>query len=211
MSVELPDGAVWQGNPRFIPFLVPLDELELDPTNARDHTGPRSLDILKSALSEFGQQKLVVLTPDGKVVKAGNGVVMAAREVGWTHLAAVESDLEGEALDAFAIVDNRSPELSFWNDGILAQRLEEFQRQGRDVLSMGWTMDEYESLSHGAVLMLDDPNDAPVGGLASDPQVRGEDASITITVRRSRINEPALKKELEAFCVKFGLSYRIRV
>lgn len=92
----------------------PIDFFTLDERNARKH-GPRDLETLKASLTIHGQQKPVVALASGKVI-AGNGTLTAARALGWTKLAAViYDDVDEKKARAFAIVDNRSAELSEWN------------------------------------------------------------------------------------------------
>lgn len=91
----------------------PIDALILDPRNARNH-GRRDLEEKKTILTRFGKQKPIVIDA-GNIVRAGNGFVMAARELGWTHIDCVITALTDEALVAYGIADNRSGELSDWD------------------------------------------------------------------------------------------------
>lgn len=94
-ATETPANRVWLGNPRLAPFLVPIADLMLDPTNARGHdSDPRNLEVIRASLARFGQQRMP-LTASG-VVRCGNATIQAARALGWTHLAAIESDLVAE-------------------------------------------------------------------------------------------------------------------
>lgn len=102
----------WKGALVLRPLLVPLESVELDPENARTH--PRAnIEAIKSSLQTFGQRKPIV-TGAGTVF-AGNGTVLAARELGWDEIAAVPSDdLSSNALRAFALADNQTSDLSEW-------------------------------------------------------------------------------------------------
>jgi DNA modification methylase len=91
----------------------PIAELREDPRNARSHP-ERNLEAIKDSLSRFGQQKPIVIARDGVVV-AGNGTLAAARALGWTHLACVTTDLQGDAQRGFALADNRTAELAEWD------------------------------------------------------------------------------------------------
>ena len=74
----------------------PIDGLNLDPKNARAHD-EASVQVIRDSLRRFGQRKPIVVQRGGMLVRAGNGLVMAARAEGWTHVAAVvvdESDVE---------------------------------------------------------------------------------------------------------------------
>lgn len=110
---------------RIVPSLQkharPIGELVADPANARRH-GERSIEGLKGSLLRWGQQKPIVLDERGVVI-AGNGTLEAAKALGWTHVAAVRSDLAGIERTAYAIADNRLAELSEWDADALGQLL----------------------------------------------------------------------------------------
>lgn len=108
-----------------------------DPRNARKHDAT-SLDAITKSLAKFGQQKPIVVGSDGVVI-AGNGTLAAAAALGWKTLAAVKSELTGEAARAFAIADNRSAELSTWDYQVLAETIRDLENAGFDVASTGWT------------------------------------------------------------------------
>ena len=100
----------------------PLGKLKEDPKNARNHDD-RNITAIAASLARFGQQKPIVVSPDG-VVLAGNGMFRAAKALGWTHLAAVVFDKKEEAEKVgYAIADNRTAELADWDDVALAQAL----------------------------------------------------------------------------------------
>ena len=101
--------------------LVALERLKLDPDNARVHN-PRNLAAVKASLARFGQQKPVVASRDG-IVYAGNGTLLAARDLGWPSLAVKWTNLQGDEARAYALADNRSNELSFFDETMLAEQL----------------------------------------------------------------------------------------
>lgn len=100
---------------------VPLADLTLDPRNARLHT-ESNIEAIKASLAEFGLRKPIIINPD-RIVLAGNGTVRAARELGWTHLEAIEFQGTEDEERAFAIADNRSAELGSWDQTGLAELL----------------------------------------------------------------------------------------
>lgn len=99
-------------------FAVDIESLQHDPVNARVHT-KKNLAAIKSSLTRFGQVKPIVLHKNGKTVIAGNGTLVAARELGWKKIAAVKSNLEEAEATAFGIADNRTAELATWDDSVL--------------------------------------------------------------------------------------------
>jgi hypothetical protein len=102
---------------------VAIDRLKLDSQNARKH-GKSNLKAIVASLKRFRQQKPVVVDKDF-VVRAGNGTVMAAKELGWKTLEVHISDLSASELTAFAIADNRTAELADWDDAVLAAALKQ--------------------------------------------------------------------------------------
>lgn len=99
-----------------------ISTLHEDEENARFHDD-ESTTALQASLREFGQQKPIVALDDGKVI-AGNGTLRAAKALGWKQLAVVTFPDE-ESARAYAIVDNRTAEMSDWNQEELMSQIEE--------------------------------------------------------------------------------------
>jgi hypothetical protein len=136
--------AAWKGPEALRPFLVPLGSLAEDPGNARTHGG-RSIPGIAASYARFGQQRPIVVDARG-VVRAGNGQLAAAASLGWTHVAAVTSDLPDAELAAFALADNRTAELSQWDFEALAGHFKAFQSGGTPFDDLGWADFELEPL-----------------------------------------------------------------
>lgn len=108
--------------------VVPIDQVEFDPTNARRRT-ERSSYMIRSSLQQFGPLRSLVgqRLPDGRiVVKAGNGTLEEAGQVGIDKVRIVErkpdelvivvaDDLDEGKWTQYAIADNRSSDLSDWD------------------------------------------------------------------------------------------------
>lgn len=138
---------------------VPTDSLTLDPANARTHS-PKNLAAIKASLTRFGQRLPIVVQREGMVVRAGNGRVMAARELGWTHIAAVVCDDENIDAVAFAIADNRSAELADWDDAALAALLDELPAE--TVADLGFDDDDLAALAGDDAEVTEDEAPAPL-------------------------------------------------
>lgn len=104
--------------PELEQFSVPIDHLVLDPDNARRH-GDRDLRAVADSLSRFGQRRLAIVHRSTRVVKAGNGMIQAARMLGWQRIAAVYVDESDHEAMVYAISDNRTAELSSWDPTVL--------------------------------------------------------------------------------------------
>jgi DNA modification methylase len=133
--------------PRMNVERVPLDSLALDPANVRTHD-PRNLEAIKGSLARFGQQKPIVVDSKG-VIRAGNGTLEAARVLGWDSILIVRTDLDGLEATAYAIADNRTSDLSEFDDVSLGRLLEELRAE--DALAgVGFTSDEIDVLLRAA-------------------------------------------------------------
>lgn len=128
--------------PNLISLATPVGEVSTDPANLRIHD-ERSIEALRASLRRFGQQKPIVVD-DAGVVVAGNGTLEAARSLGWSHVATIRSDLVGIDRTAYAIADNRTSELSRWDDDALRLILKDMPMDLAD--SAGWTPEELQEL-----------------------------------------------------------------
>jgi hypothetical protein len=139
-------------------YKIPLDQLRIDPQNANTHSD-KSVQAIADSFESFGQQRPIIASPKGTVI-AGNGQLLAARKLGWSSMDVRITDLKGKAARAFAIADNRIPELSTFDTETLDKQLQELHQAGWDKdLSLGWSEDEI-------IAMLT----APEPGLDSEPQ-----------------------------------------
>jgi hypothetical protein len=106
---------------------VPTADLVLDPKNARKHD-VANLRAIAASLRQFGQLKPLVVHRASRQVVAGNGTLLAARQLGWTHVAVVWVDHDPAAQRGYAVADNRTAELAEWDDAMLAELLPAIQQ-----------------------------------------------------------------------------------
>jgi ParB-like chromosome segregation protein Spo0J len=123
--------------------IVPLDAVELDPENLNDHDED-SIESIVASLREFGQQTPIVVRQDGFVLR-GNGVLQAARIIGWDTIQIVRSELVGPKAAGYAIADNRTAEKSKRNKPRLLKALEELTAE-LPLESLGYTVEEIAAL-----------------------------------------------------------------
>lgn len=124
---------------------IPLAEIQPDAAGARRHP-PENVGAIRASLAAFGQQKPVVVDGCG-VCLAGNGVLAAALALGWSHLAAVRSDLQGPRARAYSIADNRSTDTSDWRLTRLAEQLIALQNElPADYASAGFSDAQIDDL-----------------------------------------------------------------
>lgn len=123
-----------------------VDELLNDPRNAKDH--PRkSIEVIKESLKLYGQRKNIVVDASGKV-RAGNGTLIAAKELGWKKLYGGPAPAKERDARGFALVDNRSAEFAKWNEERLGEEiryLEGEEEYGLEMLGeLGFASSEVE-------------------------------------------------------------------
>lgn len=115
---------------------VPIDRLMHDPSNARTHN-KANIAAIKGSLAKFGQQKPIVVTKDNIVI-AGNGTLQAARELGWKEIGVVYTKLSGPEAMAYGLADNRTTDMSDWDEGMLGQQLQSLYDDGFDIADIGF-------------------------------------------------------------------------
>lgn len=129
------------------PQLVPIGDLVPDAGNARRHP-EKNLRAIRDSLSQFGQRKPLVVQrqEDGTlIVRAGNGTLEAARQLGWATVAVTIVDEDNATAAGFAIADNRTGELAEWDDEALAAMLDGIDEGSRALL--GFDADDMADLS----------------------------------------------------------------
>lgn len=110
---------VWNGADALRRMLVPLGEVEPWPGNPREGDVPSIIE----SLQRFGQVRPILIRVSGRIV-AGHHLVLAARELGWSHIAAIRHDFaDEEEARAYLIADNRIPERGRVNEEALAVQL----------------------------------------------------------------------------------------
>jgi hypothetical protein len=102
---------------------VSISKLHLDPHNARVHT-VENIEAIKRSILNYGQQKPIIVNKKGMIL-AGNGFFQAATELGLSKVQVVVSQLTGNMAKAYAISDNRTGELSEFDNKILAGLMKE--------------------------------------------------------------------------------------
>lgn len=102
---------------------VPIGSLDTLPGNARRG----DVEAVARSYTIFGQRKPLVAkrTGNGGIVTAGNHGLLAARSLGWTHVAAVILDDDDTTAKAYALADNRTHDLGGYDDAALLALLED--------------------------------------------------------------------------------------
>jgi ParB-like chromosome segregation protein Spo0J len=137
---------------------LPIAKLCADPANVRVHSA-RNLDAIKASLHRFGQQKPIVVDARG-IVRAGNGTLAAAQALGWTHIQVVRTDLMSSDATAYSIADNRTADLSEWDEAALAKQMESLRDDGINLTDLGFDEREIHKLLDEAQAAMENETDA---------------------------------------------------
>jgi len=167
---------------------VPMDTIAPDPANARLHP-EANLDAIRGSLMAFGQQKPVVVDKRGVIV-AGNGLYQAARQLGWTKIAAITTTLRGVDRLGFCLADNRTAELAEWDEEALLRQLEEL----RDEVDLGALGLDGEELTE--LLKASQPGptwDDALGRVPEGERYPFQEMTFTVSDRQAEAVRKALK------------------
>src|SRR5207245_3717781 len=102
--------------PQLQGLAVPIDSIELHPRNPRKGDVPA----VTESLRRFGQRKPIVVQAGTRYVVAGNHLLMAARALRWTDIAANVQAMDDAEATAFMLADNRTSDLGGYDDALLA-------------------------------------------------------------------------------------------
>lgn len=125
------------------PLAVSIESLTPDPANARSHDD-RNIDAIKKSLKRFGQRSPIVVQKSGMVVRAGNGRLEAAKQLGWKSIAAVVVDDDNLDAISFAIADNRTAELASWDNSTLTTLLNSLPKES--LIDTGFSQSDLDNL-----------------------------------------------------------------
>jgi hypothetical protein len=136
-----PPGAYWFGADALYEHVRELDQLVLLPGN------PRQGDVgaISQSLERFGQLKPIVVNDEG-VILAGNHTYLAAKALGWTHVAAVVGGLEGAEQSAFALADNRLSDLATYDNELLYEMASHVETETGSMAGIGYDDSDLEDL-----------------------------------------------------------------
>lgn len=103
---------------------MPIRDLVPDPRNARLHD-EANIGAIEASLRQFGQRRPATVQAGSNIVTAGNGMLTAAKRLGWSHLAVLPTEDAELQARAWAIADNRTAELAAWDPDVLQAQLAE--------------------------------------------------------------------------------------
>ena len=108
------------------PCMLKTSTLSLDKKNVKSH-GKKDIEAIKNSLVTFGFRQPLVVQKDGLIVRAGNGRLIAARELGCPEVPAIVIDETDKEAIAYSITDNRTADMSEWDWPNLTESLSEIE------------------------------------------------------------------------------------
>lgn len=167
---------VWAGPDALRPFLVSIADLEAFPNNPRRGDVPA----IAASFRRWGQLKPIVT--DGPRIVAGHHMVLAAGELGWTHIAAVANDFADEDEQrAFLLADNRTAELGTVDLYDLTGQLQQLAEL--DLLAgTGYTGDDVDGFLADLALLQDAATDPSVEQVSftARPRPPGDEREVVL-------------------------------
>ncbi|MDR2527417.1 MAG: ParB N-terminal domain-containing protein, partial [Synergistaceae bacterium] len=141
-----------------IEYLSPL-ELKPYDKNARKHS-ERQINALISSVEKFGFTLPLLIDKDCGVI-AGHARLEAAIQLRFTRVPCIRlSRFTEEQRAAYIIADNKLGELSEWDEEILRSELLRLKDMGLELITLGFSEKEIDSLSLGGEFERDAAEDA---------------------------------------------------
>jgi len=122
---------------------VPIEDLQLDPDNSREHD-EENIQAIQNSLARFGQVLPLVVWKG--IVKGGNGTLQAMERLDCTHAKIVEFKGTEEEAMALGIALNRTAELATWNTEKLGSSLAALYDAGFEPLSLGFSAEVLDGM-----------------------------------------------------------------
>ena len=170
---------------------VPIDTLDLDPGNVRVHDD-RNIRVITKSLERFGQRVPLVVRRETGHVLAGNARLLAARALGWTEVAAIFVEDDDATATAFAIVDNRSSDLSTFDKKSLAEVIAALHTSDLPLEDIGFDDKEVEALIDSLEMELEGET-----GTKGEEDTGGEVVQIGIWRDFTKQEQKIVRKELQ--------------
>lgn len=103
-----------------------------------------NVDVIVDSLARHGQYRPIVVRAKTFEVLAGNHTLAAAKELGWTQIAATFVDVTDDEAARIVLVDNRAADLGGYDDEVLTDLLASL---GDDLGGTGFDTDDVELLT----------------------------------------------------------------
>ena len=121
---------------------IPIGTIVPDPKNARAHN-ERNIEVICNSLKEHGQDTPIVIEKGTNLLIKGHGRLMAAKLLGWTHIAAVAIEpSSATSRMSRSLVDNQSASLATWDYDSLMSSLNQLVEEDVDIEKIGFSQED---------------------------------------------------------------------
>jgi len=147
--------------------------LRPDPTNSRIHS-PQQVRALARNIQKYGFTNPILVTSDNQVI-AGHGRLAASKLAGLASVPIIRLSLSQAQAKALNIWDNRSSDLSHFDDKLLGEALQQVIDLKIDIEDTGFSVAEADRLIELSCGTEADPADDDVPAPSSSPVSRPGD------------------------------------
>lgn len=140
-----------------------IDELKPYPNNNKIHSEDQ-IRLLMHALVNYGWKRFPVVEKNSRYILAGHGIIEAAKRLGLRQAPCTISDDTDENHRGYRLFDNKSAELSEWDDRLVNIELVELDAMGFNVGLTGFSDEELKQRIEGyggATAGLTDDDEVP--------------------------------------------------
>lgn len=151
--------------PSLRPLAAPISSVRLNKKNVRSHS-PEQLAVIAESLRRFGFRQVVNVrrSPAGLVCQAGEGRLLAARSLGWTHAPLLVNDESAASSAAFGLSDNAVFDMGGDDPARVLAGVEEAVAGGVPAEAVGYSASDLDKLrALAASASLPAPAPAPAG------------------------------------------------
>lgn len=132
-----------------LPLLTPTDTLTNLPGNPRRG----DVDAIATSMDRFGMNQAILYAANDEgelIVYAGNHRLLAAIQLGWTHVAAINaSHMTREELNAYALADNRTGDLGTYDEVELLAFIDLVNSSPVEIEATGYGYADIEAIRDG--------------------------------------------------------------
>src|SRR5436853_5243937 len=123
---------------------VPINELR--PWKENPRRNEMAVKKVAESIQRFGFGAPLLARTEDKQIIAGHTRLLAAKQLGLTHVPVRVLDLDPADAKLLALADNRLGELAEWDDEALARVLADLRAQGADLADTGFPADDIDRL-----------------------------------------------------------------
>lgn len=95
-------------------FKRPVGDVNINPVNSLVH-GDAEIEEMAAGLAEFGQRMPIFINKNSNQITAGNKRFLAAKKLGWTHIAVIGEEDDLMTSTRWGLSDNLLSRHSSWN------------------------------------------------------------------------------------------------